>query len=104
MNLAAPAEHTGSPTAKASCLAATAARAKPSPARYPPSCPQGGPAPLLAAINLMTHRHPVALPGVVLMRALSRSLEMRASGQWAVLIRALVVLMVAMAIIMPLMD
>jgi hypothetical protein len=38
------------------------------------------------------------------MRALSRSHEFRMSGQWAVLIRALAVLAIAMAIIMPLID
>lgn len=38
------------------------------------------------------------------MRALSRSLDMRASGQWAMLLRALAVLAVATAIILPLMD
>ena len=38
------------------------------------------------------------------MRALSRSLEFRVSGQWAVFARALAVLVIAMAIIMPLID
>lgn len=38
------------------------------------------------------------------MRALSRSHELRMPGQWAVLIRALAVLAIAMAIIMPLID
>jgi hypothetical protein len=38
------------------------------------------------------------------MRALSRSAEIRMSGQRAVLLRALAVLAIAMAIIMPLID
>jgi hypothetical protein len=38
------------------------------------------------------------------MRALSRSHEFRLSGQWAVLVRALAVLAIAMAIILPLID
>ncbi|PTM43583.1 hypothetical protein C8D03_5204 [Bosea sp. 124] len=38
------------------------------------------------------------------MRALSRRLDMRVSGQWAVLLRALAVLLIAMAIILPLVD
>ena len=36
------------------------------------------------------------------MRALSRSAEFGISGQWAVLARALAVLLIAVAIIMPL--
>ncbi len=38
------------------------------------------------------------------MRALSRLLEFRVSGQWAVFARGLVVLVIAMAIIKPLVD
>jgi len=38
------------------------------------------------------------------MRALSRSLAFRPSGQWAVLIRAIMVLAIAMAVITPLID
>lgn len=38
------------------------------------------------------------------MRALSRSLEFRLSGQRAVLARALAVLAIALAIILPLID
>jgi hypothetical protein len=38
------------------------------------------------------------------MRALSRSVAFRVSGQWAVLVRALAVLAIAAAVIVPLVD
>lgn len=38
------------------------------------------------------------------MRALSRSVASRVTGQWAVLVRALAVLAIAAAVIVPLVD
>jgi len=44
----------------------------------------------------------LGVAGVVIMRMLSRCLEWRVSGQSAILLRALVVLAIAMAITLPL--